>query len=276
VEGATLGSLDLTFRPGVLTGGVFDFDIGTAGSTTLVLQTVAVPLLCAPEPSTVTVTGGTHNDLAPPFDFLDRVFGDQVRRMGGQMDFSLETYGFHPAGGGRVVARLFPSVLRPLHLLTRGDLVDRRVRAIVSRIPAHVATREVSTVCRRLDWPESLGVTETVDSLGPGNVVMAEVRFGSVTEIATAFGRHGVSAERVAQRCARDVRDYLSHDAPAGPHLADQLLLPCVVAGGGAFRTPAPTLHTTTNLEVIRRFTDLPIAVEVAADETVTIHVGDH
>src|SRR6185436_8149487 len=177
VEGDALGSRALTFTPGEVMAGDYAFSVGSAGSATLVLQTVLPPLLLARERSALTLEGGTHNPWAPPFDFLQRVFLPAVNRLGPRVEAALVRPGFYPAGGGRFTATRQPaSRLARLDLITRGDIVARRVRALVANLPAHIAEREVSTAARLLNWSDDCGRVEVVaDSPGPGNVVFVEV-----------------------------------------------------------------------------------------------------
>ena len=108
VSGADLGSRALSFEPGQVRGGDLRLAVGTAGSATLVLATVLPALLFAREPSRLTLEGGTHNPMAPPFDFLSRTFLPILRRMGASVDVRLEMYGFYPAGGGRFTVAIEP------------------------------------------------------------------------------------------------------------------------------------------------------------------------
>jgi len=257
VEGAAVGSQELTFRPGSVRAGDYRFDVGTAGSVNLVLQTVLPPLLAADGPSTVTLLGGTHNPMAPPFDYLDRVFLPLLRRMGARVTARLERHGFYPAGGGRFTVSVGPPAggLRPLELCERGRVVERRARAVVAGgLPRHIAERELKRTRDKLGWPESSCEVVEVESDGPGNVLTLEVESEGVTELFTGFGQKGVRAERVADLAIREARRYLAPKVPVGEHLADQLLLPLALAGGGVFRTLAPSSHALTNLDVMRSF----------------------
>jgi RNA 3'-terminal phosphate cyclase (ATP) len=265
VEGAALGSSEVVFRPGTVQPGHHAFSVGTAGSATLVFQTVLPPLLLAGAPSTLVLEGGTHNPMAPSFDFLDRAFLPLLRRMGPRVDVVLDVAGFYPAGGGRFRATVAPaSALAPLELLARGEVRGRRARALVSALPRHVAERELRVVGERLGWDASCLVAETVRSPGPGNAVSIEIESEHVTEVFTAFGERGVRAETVAGRAAAEALEYLASDAPVGRHLADQLLLPLALAGGGEFRALEPSLHARTQAEVIRRF--LGVETEMARE----------
>ena len=262
VQGAELGSRELHFEPSTICPGEHRFAVGTAGSAGLVLQTVLPALLVASAPSRLLLEGGTHNPGAPPFDFLARVYLPLVGRMGPLVTARLERPGFYPAGGGRFVVEVEPVAhLAPLHLAERGRLLARRARVLSARLPAHVARREQETVARLTGWDRSLVEVEEVhDSAGPGNAVMLEVTSEHVTELFTAFGARGVPAEAVATAAAEQALAYLDSGVPVGPQLADQLLLPLAIAGGGSFVTVAPTLHATTNADVISRFLDVRVS----------------
>lgn len=263
VQGDSVGSSTLVFQPGEVRPGEYRFAIGTAGSTTLVLQTVLPALMLADGPSQLTLEGGTHNIHAPPFDFIQKVFLPLLNRIGVRVEMQLDRYGFYPVGGGRfTVAIQSPDSLRRLELLQRGPLVRRSVYALVSRLPLHIAKREVNTVLEQLDWPEDCAWVEQVQAHGPGNVVMIEVENEHVTELFVGFGQRGVPAEAVARTAADEAARYLASDVPVGEHLADQLLLPLALARGGVFRTLAPSNHTRTNLETLKHFLDVETAVE--------------
>src|SRR5258706_8068507 len=121
VEGAALGSTSLSFSPGKVRGGEYRFSVGTAGSGTLVFQTVLPALMLAGEPSRIVIEGGTHNSAAPPFDFLARTFVPLLERMGPKVHLQFERYGFYPAGGGRFCAEVHPvKVLNGIEIGERG------------------------------------------------------------------------------------------------------------------------------------------------------------
>lgn len=274
VDGAAVGSKRLRFTPGGRRGGEFTFDIGTAGSTGLVLQTVIPALLGAPVASTVTVTGGTHNPLAPCFDFLDRVFAPAIRRMGGSIALAIDSHGFYPAGGGKVIATIEPAKLAPIALVERGPIIRRWATAIVCRLPTHIAARELMVVQERLELEPNECEVRDVRSPGPGNVILVELEWDGARELFTGFGEKGVRAERVADSACDEAAAWLAGEEPVGPHLADQLLLPMALAGGGRFRTAAMSLHAATNIDTIRAFLDVAITTTPSAGGGVEIVVG--
>ncbi len=262
-RGAELGSRSLLFEPGSIRGGDFEFAIGTAGSTTLVFQTILPALLHAETASRLTLSGGTHNPSAPTLDFLERAFLPLLARMGAKVETTLCAYGFYPAGGGQWRAGIAPGRLSPLVVDEKGEATTRRVTADVANVPYDVAEREAREAARMLSWPAEAAEARTVRSDGPGNVLTVELGYENVTEIFTGFGERGISAEAVAANTVAQVRGYLASQAPVGEHLCDQLLLPLALAGGGAFVTSAPTAHTRTNIEVIEKF--LPVEIALAA-----------
>ncbi|HKY03802.1 MAG TPA: RNA 3'-terminal phosphate cyclase, partial [Blastocatellia bacterium] len=107
-----------------------------------------------------------------------------------------------------------------------------------------------------------------------GNAVMIEIESDHLTEVVTRLGERGVRAETVAELAAAEARDYLESGAPVGEHLADQLLIPLALARGGSFVTLRPSLHTTTNIEVIRKFLDIAIEILPLDDNRWRIDVG--
>jgi RNA 3'-terminal phosphate cyclase (ATP) len=275
VSGADLGSRALSFEPSRVRGGEYRLAVGTAGSATLVLQAVLPALLAAGESSRLTLEGGTHNPYAPPFDFLAKTFLPILRRMGASVEVSLETYGFYPAGGGRFTVAIEPCAkLGRLSLLDRGE-TRVHARAIVASLSENIAKRELSITRERLGLERADCRVETVDaSVGPGNVLMIVIECESVSEVVTGFGVKGVSAEKVASDACDEAQAHLAAGVPVGIHLADQLLIPMALAGGGTFRSLTPTAHTVTNADVIQRFLNVSIAIEHERDEVYLVTVG--
>ncbi len=280
-EGAALGSRRLMFRPGPVQSGNYAFRVGTAGSATLVLQTVFPALLLAEGESNLVLEGGTHNPFAPPVDFLATAYLPLVNRLGPRVELQLVRPGFYPAGGGKFTVRVQPArQLGRLELLDRGEIVVRRVRAMVANLPRHIAERECRTIAQQPGWEDALcTIDEVKGSRGPGNVVMIELEAEHLTEVFTAFGQLGVRAEEVAKEALRQAEEYLAARVPVGRHLADQLMLPLGIAaylgtGGGVFRTMGLSLHSTTHMEILRRFLELDIQVEQDGPDEWLVRIG--
>jgi len=280
--GTTIGaepkSTTLEFVPSCIRGGDFRFTIGTAGSTILVLQTILLPLLWAEEPSRLVLEGGTHNPHAPSFAFLQQAFLPQLARMGAEVSATLVRPGFYPAGGGRIEVTVAPQAgeLQPLHVPARGDLRRAHAEALVVNLPGSIGERELAVIASRLQWPaENLALRTDKLGEGPGNVLTLFLEFATLTQVLVAFGEQGIAAEAVATRAAKVASRLLAQETAAvEPHLADQLLLPMALAGGGSFTTLALTRHATTNIDIIRRFLDVPIAVNEAGPDLCTVQIG--
>jgi RNA 3'-terminal phosphate cyclase (ATP) len=284
-----VGSQDLEFEPTEPTQAAeLELDIGTAGSTTLVVQTILVPAICAGRALRVGVTGGTHNPMAPPFDFVERVFLPHLHAMGAGVTLALERHGFATGGRagsrdfydapaadrGRLVVAFGPGELKPIAIVETAPITSRHACAIVARLPTHVAEREFAVVQERLGWSAAECEVREVAEGGPANVLMLEVERGNTTrELVTCFGEKGLRAETVAQRACHDLEAYLAANVPVGEHLADQLLLPLAVAGGGSFRTTPLSSHATTNIATIALFLDVPIHSEPDGD-AVIVRIG--
>ncbi|HEY6095308.1 MAG TPA: RNA 3'-terminal phosphate cyclase [Gallionellaceae bacterium] len=261
VGGNAAGSQTLEFIPGRVKGGDYRFDIGTAGSCTLVLQTVLPALWFADQPSSLTVSGGTHNAAAPPADFLMRTWLPAMQRMGVDTHLELLRHGFYPAGGGAVRASVRPlAALQPLHMTEPGRSASVQAIAIVAALPGDIARRELTRL--RHHFPEAAEEMRVLDAReGPGNVVMLEVARDNHREIFSAFGERGVKAELVAERAAGEALRYLASRACVSEHLADQLVLPLALAGGGSFTTTTVSSHLASNMQVLQKF--LPVGFEI-------------
>jgi RNA 3'-terminal phosphate cyclase (ATP) len=275
LSGDAVNSSTLEFRPGTLRAGDYRFAIGTAGSTTLVFQTVLPPLLRADGPSTLFLEGGTHNEHAPPYDYLADTFLPLIHRMGPAIETTLVCPGFYPAGGGKWSATITPAArLRPLELMERGDILRQLATAVTAALPGGIARRELDRMANRLKWPQECFVQKQVpNTCSPGNYALVQITSALLTETFSAIGRRGVTAEQVADSVTDQARDYLASAAPVGDCLADQLLLPLALARGGCYRTLPLTRHTRTNIDVIRVF--LPVSIETTeeAGGTVVIEV---
>lgn len=273
VTHAQVGSTELTFAPGKIKAGNYEFAIGTAGSCTLVLQTLLLALAHADGPSTIRISGGTHNPMAPVVQFLQRAYCRALAAIGVEVDISLVRSGFYPAGGGVIVASVEPCAqLKQVSLMEPGQLRAAYAEAIVAGIPASVGSRELETVGRGLGFSESqLLMRGLPGEQGPGNALLVTLEHEHLTEVFSAIGEKSVKAELVAKKVVDEAREFIVSGAAVGEHLADQLLLPIALAGGGRFTTASVSQHTITNAEVISRF--LPVATTFAEDHDGKRHI---
>jgi RNA 3'-terminal phosphate cyclase (ATP) len=146
---------------------------------------------------------------------------------------------------------------------------------VIAGLPRPIAGRELATVREILGWgPDEVETVELLEAYGPGNIVTLEVESEQITEVFAGVGRRGVRAEAVAADAADSCKRYLAApDVPIGDCLADQLLLPMALAGGGSYKTLALTRHSATNIDVIRMFLDVEVEARDAGPDVTTVHV---
>jgi RNA 3'-terminal phosphate cyclase (ATP) len=265
VHGAEMNSQSLTFVPGKVCAGDYSFNVGTAGSCTLVLQTVWPALLMADAPSRLKLGGGTHNPMAPPFHFLERSYAPLMRKLGANAELTLRRLGFYPAGGGAIDVTIWPAEnkLQPFDLTERGPKLEGYAECFAPALPRTVAQRELEQLGTALGWcEEQLRVAPVRQNEGPGNALLATLVYENLSEVFTQFGEKGVSAEKVARDLVRDMRNYQMSEAALGPHLADQWALPLALAVwkrqvAASYTCSELTAHARTNFEVIEQF--LPV-----------------
>jgi RNA 3'-phosphate cyclase len=267
-EGAHLGSQSLVFQPHGIRSGEFEFDIGTAGSTSLVLQTILLPLGFANESSSVTVRGGTHVPLSPCFHYLDLHWIHYMRKIGFDFKIDMELAGFYPQGSGIVRAIVKPaSRVLPLTLTERGALKTIQGISAVSNLDVSIAERQRNKALLRLaDHLPSVKIhIEQMPSRFRGTMLLLVAEFEHSQCCYFGLGARGKPAERVADEAIDQLLNFLATDGAIDERLADQLILPLAFASGvSQLRTSQVTRHLLTNGEVLR--TCLPIDVQVTGE----------
>jgi RNA 3'-terminal phosphate cyclase (ATP) len=280
VTGDVLGSDRVSFEPGAVMPGDYHFVIGSAGSTTLVCQTLLLPLAMAGAQSRVRFEGGTHNGLSPSLDFLRTSFLPVLAQMGLRTEIQARSYGFYPAGGGDWSIQIEPvTTLQPLHLKSPEFKTDEIAQAmqldvLCSKLPEHIGQREVNAFTAAMKLGPLLANVQQVNSQGPGNMLIASMKHSQLTSQFELTGQRGLSAEQLATTLAGLVKRWLTAKVAVEEYLADQLLLPLAVAGAGQFSTLEPSLHCTTNIEVIRLFGLAKFNLEQTSQQSWIIRLG--
>ena len=256
ISGAKPNSQQIIFRPNSIKAGDYHFRIGTAGSTTLLMQTVAPALMTLNKKSTMIFEGGTHTQWAPTYDFIAQAYLPMLKRMGVAIEVNIERYGFYPQGGGQWSATIKPSSpIQALKVLERGELLSQKAVITCCKIPEHVPKREILTLLPHTQWSAKDFKRQWVNGLAGGNVISLRLFYENCSEVIDTLGRKGLASHIVANNAAKLLRQYLKTDAPIGEYLADQLLLPMAIAKGGVFRTTTPSQHTFSNRKIIEVFT---------------------
>ena len=273
-KGAAVGSTTLFFEPSEVRSGDYTFTIGTAGATGLVLHTVYLPLaLRGTAPSTVTITGGTHNPFAPCHHFNAITWGGYLSKLGIRIEQEMVRPGFYPRGGGEVRAVIHPcDRVAGLTLTERPELTTAGGFSAVASLPATIAKRQaqrIATMLKREKIESHIPIEEWEGSLGPGTVAAVIFRQAPVPTLFFGLGERGKSAESVADDALDEALRYRESDAPVDPHSADQLLLPLAFSPDRSeYRVSKVTRHLTTNIDTVKLFVERNIAIN---EDRVTI-----
>jgi len=268
-HGATQGSKVLDFQATPVHSGDFRFDIGSAGSASLVIQTLLPALFLANKPSTVTVTGGTHNPLASPFDFLSETFLPAIKTAGFQGECKLLKHGFFPAGGGKIILHVQPwqkQSNQTINLCDSDQEFRINARIYTAKLPTRIAHHQQKLLLQSGLNIQNIEHTEVKDSEGPGNAVCIRLCGNKRTIVFTAFGIRGKPSEQVISKLVNLTKHFIESGAAVDHFLADQLLLYMAIANGGCFTTDRISSHTKTNMEVIKRFLPIDFIIEGQRD----------
>jgi len=253
VDGLFAGSKEVAFKPGQLIGGEFEFDVGTAGSISLVMQSCLLPSIMSKSGIRMTIKGGTDVRWSPPIDFLRLVHLPLLARFGGACDIELVSRGFYPEGGGEIVAETHPAGgLRPTDLSRRGNIVSVHGVAFSQNLPEHVVTRmKHSAVKRLLDFKEVKIESDLRRgrSTGAGIVLVAECENSVIGE--SSLGAKGVKSETLGENCADDLLETVKSGTSVDEHMLDQILPYMALAGKGSrLLAEEMTGHAETNIWV--------------------------
>lgn len=279
VSGAALRSTDIVFRPQTSPqAGAYVFDVteaiqgGSAGSVTLILQALLMPLALASGTSHLILKGGTHVPWSPCFEYINDVYLPTLERMGVRATARLEQPGFYPRGGGRMTVDV-SSVhsaqegrpgLAPIDLTERGSLINVTGVAVSASLPAHIAQRmanRAKNVLASYKLPSDINA-QRVASPGPGAYLFLRANYERSVAGFTSLGEKGKPSERVAEEACQDLWAFHTGEAAVDRHLADQLLLPMALANGSSGMTVARiTRHLLTNAHVIQKF--LPVHIQI-------------
>ncbi len=272
VQGATLNSPEVIFIPQKIQPGNYHWDIGTAGATTLLLQTVAYPLSFSKSTSSITITGGTHVPWSPTFDFLEKHWLLFMRRLGFEFSLKLVQAGFFPQGGGKIIGNIQPFQTRENFIcIKRGILHKIQALSAVSNLDIEIARRQAHQGQRRLEQ-QGLSVEtkiETMKAPSPGTTYLLLAEFENSQVCYFSLGARGKPAEQVANETVDTFLNFMTKAAAIDEHLADQLLLPLALTGKAAhFTIHKITSHFLTNIKVIQAFKKIEIVVNSQPDQT--------
>ncbi len=266
-DGVQIGSGAITFIPEKIVPGDYEFDIGTAGSVTLLLQALLLPLSFSESTSHLVLKGGTHVEWSPPFHYLTEVFSPALASMGIQAKADIKRWGWYPKGGGRIEIEIHPaSEIKPVTLTQRGAL--KRIYGIsaISNLPNHVAERQRDHAIKRIKGELNLGgkieVLSGMPSVGQGSFLFLIVESERAKAGFSSLGRKGKRAEEVADEAVNSLKEYIDSGSCIDPHLSDQIVpFMAFARGASSFTTAQITEHLLTNLWVIEHFLNLSVSI---------------
>lgn len=265
-KGDTKGSTELYFSPGGIRPGRYSFDIGTAGSVTLLLQAVLPPFMFSDSPSTVEIKGGTHVPFSPTFDYFKEVLVVLLNRLGFHVMADIESYGFYPVGGGRVIVKISPAdSFARTELTERGAIRGIEGISAVGGLPMSIAERqknEAEAILGSRGFSPEIK-TLSVPTPGKGTYIFLKVVAENIIAGFSSLGARGKRAETVGEEAAKELIQYIKSNACLDHHLSDQILIYISLIGGHwRFSTSGITEHLKTNLWVISKFLDIEYKIE--------------
>lgn len=278
-KGGSIGSAVLYFEPGPVKAGQYTFSIGTAGATSLVLHTVFLPLaMRSDRDSELIITGGTHNNHAPCYHFLETTWAAYMARMGFQVDLEMVRPGFYPRGGGEIRVVIRPcSLVNGLSLTQAAELTTAGGFSAYAGLPESVGRRQARRLSVRLKAQqiESHITLEEWQAANPGTVAAVIFRQAPVPTLFFGLGERGKPAEAVADDAADEAIAFRASRCPVDAHSADQILLPLVFSPHASeYRTSNVTRHLTTNIETVRKFVTRDITLDAEVGEPGTVRVS--
>jgi len=266
VKGDKIGSIHLIFKPGEIQPGHYRIDIGTAGSTSLVLHTVYLPLSLAKSESSLTITGGTHVQWSPCYHFLSLHWLHYLQKIGFDLKLKMDRAGFYPKGDGKIRVEIFPvEKLIPLGIKNRGELKKISGISAVANLDFSIAERQRNQSLKQLErvgYDASIAI-EKMPSRYKNTMMLLQAEFENGRGCFTSLGAIGKRAEKVADETVAELLEYLESNECIDEYLSDQLILPLsVVHGQSIFSTSKITNHLLTNAEIVKNFLDVQIFVE--------------
>ncbi|MEM4255551.1 MAG: RNA 3'-terminal phosphate cyclase [Candidatus Norongarragalinales archaeon] len=268
---AAIGSQKMIFNPPEkIDFGKINIDIGTAGSITLVMQTLLLPLAFSGAKRTVEIKGGTHVAWSPPFEHFEKVFLPAAAKFGVRAECVLKKHGFYPQGGGVVEITVHPcKQLKPVELLKRGKLKSIEGISAVANLPIEIAGRQKKSSLNTLAVQNvSLKIqSKTVDASGQGTYVFLQANYEHGNAGFSALGEKGKPAERVGEEVARKFLEFQTSDYAVDEHLGDQLIPLTALAQGKSVIRAKKTEHLLSNASACEKL----LGVKFSISETVEV-----
>ncbi len=261
VSGNTIGSTELSFEPGEIRAGNHTFDIGTAGSATLLSQTLIPMLAHAAARSGITIKGGTHVMKSPSFEYFKHSFIPNIRKLGANVEVEMKNPGFYPQGGGEVVLHISPSKFRPYEFLGLGQHNKTTAHLLSANLPTHVIEREEKRLKENFKGVIDVTKTNYAKNQSTGNAITIIGEYENYCIGADGLGQIGKPAENVAGEILAAYEEEAVQDAP-DHNLVDQLMLYVALAGKGKIKYGALSNHAKTNIYTISKMAGIELKID--------------
>ncbi len=256
LRGAEKGATEITFVPGELIGGKYRFDIGTAGSVTLMLQALIPVAIRADKAVEIRLKGGTDVKWSPPYDYFENVFLEQLKRMGCEVESELIKRGHYPKGGGEVKVRISPGDIHGYDTSQYADTGSIEGKVFVSNLPLHIAKRMKKAVLKEFIGSDVSIATEEHTTLSPGTGITLWTTGGRILGCGV-LGEKGVPAETLGKKCAETLSEDINSGVDLDPWCADQLIpYLSLIECKGEFEVRYPSEHLRTNIDLVNKFKD--------------------
>lgn len=254
VKGLRIGSKSIEFHPHKIKGGSYTFDIGTAGSVTLVMQACLLPSLMADDETYFKIRGGTDVKWAPPWDYFQNVFLNLLKKMGCNIESYLNQHGYYPAGGGEVEILIESCKLKKLNFDESIEKIEGIVN--IANLPYKIAERIKKSANEKFEengMKASIAIEETTaESSGVGIVLWTKPKILG----ADCLGERGKPAEQVGKEAANKLIQEIKSNVDLDERAVDQLL-PYIAMTGGKFKCRHLSNHAMTEMWLIKKFIDI-------------------
>ncbi|MFN2175004.1 MAG: RNA 3'-terminal phosphate cyclase [Anaerolineales bacterium] len=280
-QGVYLNSNSIFFSPKSIFSGSYSFNVGTAGSAILVLQTILAPLSMANSASSVSITGGTHVPWSPSYEYLKYTWTPFMHEIGLDFLLSLESAGFYPQGGGKIQAVIRPiRNPKPLDYVQRGKLLTISGFSAVANLDKSIAGRQKLRALNIL-YDSKLGIDNSkikiklnhLPSQFKGSTLFLNAAYENSRGGFFSLGKKGKLAEKVAEEAVNSLLKFHNDGGAVDWYMADQLLLPVsLIKDRSQFSTSKITNHFHTNREVVSFF--LPVKIETSKQTNGNTHIS--
>ena len=241
-------------------------DIGTAGSVTLVLQTLLLPLAFSKTPKTIEIKGGTHVNWSPTTDYFSQVFIPAVGKFGIEVLLETKKYGFYPKGGGLIEFKTNPcSRLKANSFLEKGKINSLEGISGQANLTSEIAERQKTSVLKNLASSSNINPkikVDTMESAGQGTFVFLKANYENTIAGFSALGELRKAAEKVGEEAAKAFLEFNNSEAAVDEHLGDQLIPLMALAKGKSEMRAKITEHLLANIQVCEHFLQVKFLVE--------------